>query len=70
MHSFPGGSAIKSDVHSHGDLESLCWDRVASVLENFDRTPLRQNISVPEVFFMLFWHFGPFFDHPTSIIFT
>ena len=70
MHSFPGESVIDDDVHSHGDLKSLCWDRDASVLENFDRTPLRQNIYVPEVFFMLFRRFGPFFDHPTSIIFT
>ena len=60
MHSFPGGSAIKSDVHSHGDLESLCSDRVASVLENFDRTPLGKTFIRLRCFSCFFGEFGPF----------
>ena len=70
MHSFPVESVIDDDVHSHGDLESLCWDRVASVLENFDRTPFGETFVCPRCFSCFFGDFGRFFDHPTSITFT
>ena len=70
MHSFPGGSALKDYVHSHGDLESLCWDRVACVVGDFISTPLGKTFIGPRCFSCFFGVFGPFFDHATSIIFT
>ena len=70
MHSFPRGSVIEDNVHFHGDLESLCSDRVASVLENFDRTPFGNGFPCPRRFSCFLGIFGPFFDDATSIIFT
>ena len=70
MHSFPGESVIDDHVHLHGDLESLCWDRVASVLENFDRTPFGKTFIRHRCFSCFFGDFGPFFGDATSIIFA
>ena len=57
-------------MHYHGNLESLCSDRFALMVENFIVTPFGNEFPCSQIFSCFLGIFGPFFGDATSIIFT